>query len=185
MNILGEKNSFNGEKNKIAKSPKAAPSTSHPLLRCQVVLTKRLLVRNWFFSGFRYFYVLSELKFSVYHNFSFRTLSPFKCLNFALSFLVKSQFDFSSCVTIWVFKLCHNLSFQVLSQLKFWVLLLSEVLSFVTICDFESWRYFSFWVLSQFECLSFVTILSFRVCHTVSFWVVIISVFEFSSFNFF
>ena len=41
-----DKKSDDTNKTNIARPQKATQKTSHPLLRCQVVLTKRLLVRN-------------------------------------------------------------------------------------------------------------------------------------------
>ena len=111
-----------------------------------------------------------------------------------LIFLVLSQFDFLSFVTIQVFEFCHNLSlsfitfcfsefcqnssFWVCQNLSFWVLSYFflaksqfKCLSFVTIWIFElSWVELSFLVLWEFEFLSFVTIWVIKFGHNLS-WV--------------
>ena len=67
-------------------------------------------------------------------------------------------------VTRWVFEFVHIFFKKFYSYLNFWVLLLFEFLSFVTIrvlspSMFLKFRQnFSFWVLTQFEFLSYVTI---------------------------
>ena len=95
------------EKN-IARLQKAAPRTSHPLLRCQVVLTKR----NWGFSGLDFFSFVRILVFSFIRTKVFE-------FGHNLSLWILPQLEFLSVVTIWVFKLCHNLKFCVLSHFEF------------------------------------------------------------------
>ena len=101
------------------------------------------------------------LSFFSQFSFSFVPIWVFElCHN--LSFWVLSQFEFLSFVTIWVFEFCHDLSFWVLSTFGF--------LSFVT------FRFFIF-ILSQFLFFSFVTIWVFKFCHNLCFW--FLSLFEF------
>ena len=80
----------------IARSQKAAPSTSHQLSRCQVVLAKRSFVRNWVF------------EFCDILILSFVTIWVFKmCHNWSIWDLL--QFEFWSCHNLILFWFCHNL----------------------------------------------------------------------------
>ena len=77
---------------------KAALSTSHRLLRCQVVLTKRLF---------------KVLKLSIVRIFVFLSFVTIWVLEFC------HNLSFLNFVAIWMFEFGHNLSFWVLSQFKF------------------------------------------------------------------
>ena len=145
------------------ESQKAALRTTHQLLRCQVVYTKRC---HYYFCHHCYcpychyyychnfsFWVVTILFFFIFFTiwafefdfFNFVTTGVFEfCHN--LSFWVLLQFDFLIFTTIWVFEFCHNLSFEFLKLVIF---------SFVTIWVFEFGHNLNFWVLSQFEFLSF------------------------------
>ena len=110
------------------------------------------LVTTWVFEFCHivsFLKIFSQLEFlSFYHN---------------LSFWVSSQLEFSSFITIRVFKFHHN-----------------EFFSFITIWVFEFHPDLSCWVSSQFEFLSFITIWVFWFHHNLSFWV--LSQFKFLSF---
>ena len=80
----------------------ADQSTSHPLLRCQVVLTKRQ------------FQVLSEIELSEFELLSFITIWVWVFFLRNLSFII-----------IWVFEF-FSPQFEFYHNLSFWVLLLFE-----------------------------------------------------------
>ena len=108
-------------------------------------------------------------------GFKKKVWSQFEILNYGIIcvFLVLSEFEFLSFVTILFVEFCHKLSFWVLSQVGFF--------SFVTIGVFSFCHKLSFRDLSPFKSLRFVTNSSFSVlffaiwdfefCHNLSFWV--------------
>ena len=91
---------FEGDKQNIARSQNAAQSSSHRLLRCQVVLAKRLLL------------VLSEIELSEFEILSFVTMWVW----------VLSQFEFYhnlSFIFFWQSEFLSYVAILVLSQFEF------------------------------------------------------------------
>ena len=135
---------------------------------------------------------LSQLEFEFFHNLSlsFDTIGVLSQIDF-LSFVSSLVLEFFSLTTWvseifinWIIEICHSLTFRVLSQPIFFLVLSPfELLSFVTIWVFEFFsHYLSCWVvtifvLSQFE---FSSNLGFLVWSQLSFRV--LSQFESYSF---
>ena len=112
----------------IARLQNAAQRSSHLLLRCQVVLTKKTFKKKFFFHKLTFvkkkllcinlgFWVWSQFEFLSCHNLVFNSDRKCCCVNF---------FYYVNFVTFWVFELSHFeflslLQFEFLSLTKLWV----------------------------------------------------------------
>ena len=125
--LFGTKCAFCPKKNQqmvknIARSQMAVSNTSHRLLRCQVVLNKRLFVKKLFFwLEFDFLSVVTIWVVEFCHN---------------LSCWMSSYFEFLKFVKLWV-------EFYLNSSC--WVYFQFKLLSFVTNSVFKLWNNFIFW----------------------------------------
>ena len=74
---------------------------------------------NWSYGVFSQIELMSFITNWVFNYLSFWVLVKYEFSNYVSIWVF--ELGFWSVATIWVFKLCHNLSFWVLSQLEFWI----------------------------------------------------------------
>ena len=125
--------------------------TYHRLLRCQLVLSKRLFKRfvTIWVVIIRFFLAIWVLEFC--QKISFLSFVDIQFLIFVTiwGFRFCQNLGFEFCHNLSFFYFCHNLNFWILSLLKFF--LQFDFWMIVTIQFFTLGHKMSFWVLSEFE----------------------------------